>query len=173
MFFDNWMGLLRVVIVGVLAYVGLVLLLRITGKRTLSKLNAFDLIVTVALGSSLATVLLSNDVALAEGLLAFFVLIGLQWLVAWASVRSGAISRLVKSEPKLLVYQGKLLQDAMRRERVVESEILQALRNQGIDSLEQVEAVVLETDGGFSVLTSSGKEASALDDVHKPDGGTL
>jgi len=173
MFFDTWMGLLRVVIVGVLAYVGLVLLLRVSGKRTLSKLNAFDLIVTVALGSSLATVLLSNDIALAEGLLAFIVLIGLQWLVAWSSVRSGAISRLVKSEPKLLVYQGKLLHDAMQRERVVESEILQALRNQGIDSLEQVEAVVLETDGGFSVLTASGKEPSALEDVHTPKGGTL
>ena len=69
MFFDSWAGLLRVLVVGTLAYAALVLLLRVTGKRTLSKMNAFDLIVTVALGSTLATVLLSKDVALAEGVL--------------------------------------------------------------------------------------------------------
>jgi uncharacterized membrane protein YcaP (DUF421 family) len=63
MFFDSWDGLLRVVVVGILAYTGLVLLLRISGKRTLSKMNAFDFVVTVALGSTLATILLSSDVA--------------------------------------------------------------------------------------------------------------
>ena len=70
MLFDSWAGLGRVLLVGTLAYVALVLLLRISGKRTLSKLNAFDLVVTVALGSTLATVLLSKTVALAEGVLA-------------------------------------------------------------------------------------------------------
>jgi uncharacterized membrane protein YcaP (DUF421 family) len=70
MFFDSWTGMLRVVVVGTLAYAALVLLLRATGKRTLSKMNAFDLVVTVALGSTLATVLLSKDIALAEGVVA-------------------------------------------------------------------------------------------------------
>jgi uncharacterized membrane protein YcaP (DUF421 family) len=81
MFFDSWMGLLRVVVVGTLAYVILVLLLRVTGKRTLSKMNAFDLVVTVALGSTLATVLLSKDVALAEGVVAFALLVLLQYAI--------------------------------------------------------------------------------------------
>lgn len=66
MFFDTWAGLGRTLMVGVLAYAALVSLLRISGKRTLSKMNTFDLVVTVALGSTLATVLLSKDVALAE-----------------------------------------------------------------------------------------------------------
>ena len=70
MLFESWAGLGRVLIVGTLAYAALVLLLRISGKRTLTKLNAFDLIVTVALGSTLATVLLSSSVALAEGVVA-------------------------------------------------------------------------------------------------------
>ena len=172
-FFDSWLALVRVAVVGTLAYIGLVVLQRVSGKRTLSKMNAFDLVVTVALGSALATVLLSKTVALAEGLLAFALLMGLQWLVSWASVRSGFISRLVKAEPKLLVYRGKLLHDTMRGERVVESEILQAMRAQGIDSLAKVEALVLETDGNFSVVTASGEEPSALEDVHTPDGGTM
>ena len=74
MYFNGWESLLRTLVVGVLAYVSLVVFLRISGKRTLSKMNAFDLIVTVALGSTLATVLLSKDVALAEGALAFALL---------------------------------------------------------------------------------------------------
>ena len=74
-FFAGWSGIIRIVIVGVLAYAALVLVLRISGNRTLSKMHAFDLVVTVALGSTLATVILSKDVALAEGLTAFALLI--------------------------------------------------------------------------------------------------
>ena len=70
LFFQDAAGLLRTAVVGVLAYVGLLLLLRISGKRTLSKMNAFDLVVTIALGSTLATILLNKEVALAEGMLA-------------------------------------------------------------------------------------------------------
>lgn len=171
MFFDSWQGLVRVLVVGTLAYVGMVVLQRVTGKRTLSKMNAFDLIVTVALGSALANVLLSEQVALLEGLLAFALLMGLQYAVSWLSVRSEVVSRLVKSEPKLLVFRGQMLKDAMRRERVVEAEVLQALRAAGTASLENVEAVVLETDGTFAVVQRSEVERpSSLADVHMPNG---
>lgn len=70
MIFQNWGGIGRTLLVGVLAYVALILLLRLSGKRTLAKLNAFDLVVTVAIGSTLATILLSESVALAEGVVA-------------------------------------------------------------------------------------------------------
>ena len=66
LFFDEWSVLLRTGLIGVLAYVGLILLLRCSGKRTLSKMNAFDFVVTVALGSTLASILVSKDVALAQ-----------------------------------------------------------------------------------------------------------
>ena len=82
------------------------LLLRVSGKRTLTKMNAFDLVVTVVLGSTLATVLFTKSVAQAEGLTAFVLLIFLQFVLTWLFVRSQAASRLVKSEPTLLVYQG-------------------------------------------------------------------
>ena len=75
MLFDSWFGLARVVLVGAAAYVALVFLLRMSGKRTLSKMNAFDLVVTVALGSTLATVTLNRSVPLAEGVVAFGLLI--------------------------------------------------------------------------------------------------
>ena len=81
MFFDNPMALLRTLVVGTLAYVALVALLRLSGKRTLSKWNAFDMVVTVAFGSTLATALLSRDTTLAQGVLAFALLVALQWRV--------------------------------------------------------------------------------------------
>ena len=128
MFFSSWTDLARVLIVGTLAYAVLVMMLRISGKRTLSKLNAFDLIVTIALGSTLATVLLSKDVALAEGLLAFALLIGLQWVVAWLSVRSRYVREFVKSEPRLLLFRGEYLEGVMARERITRDEIQAAIQ---------------------------------------------
>ena len=89
--FDEWSNLLRTLIIGVPAYIALVFSLRISGKRTLSKMNAFDLVVTVALGSTLATVLLSKDVTLAQGVLAFGLLIGLQFAVTWSSASCTAL----------------------------------------------------------------------------------
>ncbi|MGE0698998.1 MAG: DUF421 domain-containing protein [Hyphomicrobiaceae bacterium] len=155
MFFDGWSGLLRTLVVGALAYASLVILLRISGKRTLSKLNAFDLVVTVALGSTLATVLLSKDVALAEGVLALALLIGLQFMIAWLSTRSTAIESAVKSEPTLLLREGRFLEQAMKRQRVTRSEVLAALRSSGIEEPVAAAAVVLETDGTLSVVPSS------------------
>lgn len=166
MFFDSWLGLLRVGVVGSLAYLALVLLLRVSGKRTLSKMNAFDFVVTVALGSTLATVLLSKDVALIEGVVAFTLLIGAQYLITWLSVRSSIVTQLVKSEPSLLFHNGDFLAGAMKRERVTQDEVLAAARQQGKLSLEQVAAVVLETDGTFSILSASTAEArSTLQNV--------
>lgn len=152
MFFDSWEGIARLLIVGLCAYVGLVVLLRISGKRTLSKLNAFDLIVTVALGSTLATVLLSREVPLIEGLLAFGLLIFAQYLITALSVRSVFIRNIVKSEPRLLFYEGRMLNDALKRERVTEKEVLAVARASGYSDMAKVGAVVLETDGSFNVL---------------------
>lgn len=167
MFFDDWYGLLRVALVGASAYFALVLMLRASGKRTLSKMNAFDFVVTVAFGSILATVMLSKDVALAEGVLALALLIALQYLITWLSVRSQAIDRLVKSEPALLLHRGKFLAGAMKAARVAEVEILAAVRKHGESDVGAVLAVVLETDGSFSVVTrqENAGQPSALKDV--------
>ena len=162
MFFTDWSGLGRVLIVGVLAYLGLIVLLRLSGKRTLAKMNAFDFVVTVALGSTLATVLLSKDVALAEGLAAFATLIALQFIIAWLSVRSPRVSGFVKSEPALLLYRGDFLHGTLRRERVTEGEIRSAVRQSGHGDLRTIEAVVLETDGTFSVVASRTENPTAL-----------
>jgi uncharacterized membrane protein YcaP (DUF421 family) len=127
--FDQWSTLARVLVVGSLAYVGLVLVLRLSGKRTLAKLNAFDLVVTVALGSTLATVVLSSDVTLAAGIVAIALLVLLQYVVAWVASRSRTLRRVVKSEPTLLLHRGMLLDDRLRHNRVTAGEVRQAVRS--------------------------------------------
>lgn len=169
MFFDSWQALLRTLVVGVLAYVNLIILLRLSGRRTLSKMNAFDLVVTVALGSTFATILLNKDVSLAQGTLALALLIGLQYLVTWSSVRAGWVKRLVTGEPALLFYQGRYLDGALRAARVTEDEVRSAVRSAGVAELEQVEAVVLETDGKFSVVSPRSDRAPSLQGVKRPD----
>lgn len=154
-FFDTWTGLGRVILVGTLAYAGLVLMLRVSGKRTLSKMNAFDLIVTVALGSTLATVLLNRSVPLVEGLAAFALLIGLQFVITWMSVRSERVQDLVKARPTVLVSRGQPLPEAMTRQRVTMEEVRAAMRQSGQADLGSHVTVVLETDGSLSVLTDA------------------
>jgi len=154
MWFNSWDGLLRVLLIGIAAYVALIVLLRASGKRTLTKMNAFDFVVTVALGSTLATILLNRNVALAEGVLALALLIFLQYLVTWLSVRSQLVRRVVASEPTLLLHEGTFLRVAMRRERVNEDEVRQALRKEGVEDPTGARAVVLESDGTFSVIAA-------------------
>lgn len=170
MFFDDWAGLARVLVVGTCAHVSLLALLRVSGKRTLAKLSAFDFVVTVALGSTLTTVLLSSDIALVEGVAAMVLLVALQFIAAWLTVRSHAMERLVKSEPTR-VYRSGFLGGPMRRVRVTEDEIRQAARTAGNARLDAVAAVVLETEGSLSILTEVPAVLDHADVDHPRDPG--
>lgn len=90
------------------AYLALITILRISGKRTLVKMNAFDLVVTIALGSTLATILLTKDVALAESVVAFAVLVLLHFVIAPLAIRHAWAERLVKSEARMLLSDGAI-----------------------------------------------------------------
>ncbi|MBA2329414.1 MAG: DUF421 domain-containing protein [Flavisolibacter sp.] len=161
-FFDNWDSIIRTFVITILAYVLLIFLLRVFGKRTLSKMNAFDFIVTVALGSTLATVMLNKDIALVDGVLGFFLLIFLQFLITWLSARYKAFSSLIKSTPTLLLYKGEMLKKIMLKERIDEDEIHAIVREKGYPSIEGIDAIVLETDGSLTVIkdTNSQKNSS-------------
>lgn len=152
MFFDSLFGLLRVAIISLAAYLTLILVLRAAGKRALAKLNAFDLVVTVALGSTLATVLLSSDIAFLEGALAFVMLALFQWIVSKASVHSSLARRLTRATPTLLMSDGQMVEEALRAERVTRAEVMAAIRGQGIARTDDVAAVVLECDGSLSAI---------------------
>ncbi|MBU2135761.1 MAG: DUF421 domain-containing protein [Alphaproteobacteria bacterium] len=150
--FTGWDPIIRILVVGAAAYVALVIVLRASGKRTLSKLNAFDLVVTVAIGSTFSAILTSKDLALAEGVAALALLVGLQYAVTFLSVRIGAVDRLVKSEPSLLLKDGEPLPGALRQQRVTQEELLAAIRTSGGAELSDAAFVVLESDGTLSAV---------------------
>ena len=155
MWFDSWFDLGRVLLVGAAAYVTLVVVLRVSGKRTLAKLSAFDFVVTVAFGSTLATILLSKDVSWAEGVLALALLAVLQMIVAATSRRLPGGRSFVTAPPTVLLRDGVLREDAMREERITHGELRQAIRSSGVGGFDTVAAVVLESDGSLSVVTTS------------------
>lgn len=155
-FFSGWSGPLRILIVGVLSYASLVVLLRLTGKRTLSKLNAFDLVVTVALGSTLSTAILDRNTPLLDGLIAMGLLVLLQFVVTWTTVRAPSLRRLIRADPVLLLAGGELRSETLRRERITEDEVLQAIRDSGGRTLADADAVFLQSDGSMAVIAREG-----------------
>mgnify|MGYP001554028182 CR=1 FL=1 len=151
MWFDSWTDIARVLLVGAAAYVFLIAALRLSGKRTLAKLNAFDLVVTVAVGSTLSTILLNADVSFAEGAFALALLAAMQCLVA--KIARQPIGRaVVTARPKVLLTNGTFLHDALRSERVGVEDVRQAVRASGHGDLAAIAAVVLESDGSMSVI---------------------
>lgn len=171
MWFDSWSDVWRVLIITISIYSALILILRGAGKRSLAKLNIFDLVVTVALGSTLATIILSKDVSFVEGALAFITLCSLQWIVAWLGLRAKWFKHMIRSEPRLLFSDGKFIDRAMRDERILRQEVYAEIRNHGFGDKEDIAAVVLETDGTFSVIPrENAKTRSAMKTVRRDPG---
>ena len=166
-FFDGWEGIARVLVLGTLGYLALIVMLRVSRKRTLAQMNVFDFVYIVVMGNLLAMTILDDQVPLAKGLTALGLLIGLQALISWLTTRSRTIERVVNGEPTLLFHRGRFLTDAMRAQRVTEDEILAAMREEGVADMDEVEAVVLESSGEFSVLHvgDAGRGSSTLRDV--------
>src|SRR5690554_5982475 len=142
-FFESWSSLGRSFIITILAYFGMIFLLRTSGKRTLSKMNAFDFVITVGLGSSLATVALNKSVPLADGILVFILLIYLQFSITWLSVRKKRIKNLVTNQPTLLLYKGEFIDDVLKRERITMEEIYLIARRKGYQNVKDIGAIIL------------------------------
>ena len=126
-------------------------------------MNAFDFVVTVALGSMLATVILSKDIALLDGLFGLFLLIALQYLITWLASRYSMIDTIIKSSPTLLVYKGVMMKNAMLQERIDADEIYATIRKKGYSAISEVDAIILETDGSLT----------AIEVVKHPDSATM
>ncbi len=131
-----------------------IVVIRIIGLRSLSKMSSFDFVVTVALGSVVASTSVSAT-SLWNGLVAFGVLLGVQWLIAQLRYRT-ALESLVDNRPILLMHEGSVIEANLRHVRVTHSDITAKLRGAGVTDLDDVLAVVMETTGDVSVITGPG-----------------
>ncbi len=152
MFTLDWTNLVKIALLGLMGYVALISLLRISGKRSLSQLNAFDLVVTVSMGSILATIMLDQKVSIFDGIVALLTLLILQWIFTKATKKSKKLDDILTADPSLLFYNGKFCEKALKKERIQKEEIIQSARKDGNLSMDQVKAVILEPNGNLSVL---------------------
>ena len=168
-FFSQWEPIARIVVVAPLAYLVLLVLFRTTGNRTLARMNSFDFVITIALGATFGRVMTARAIPLAEAVTAFAVLILAQYAVTWLRVRSPRFSDLVTTAPTLLFFEGRALSEALRRQRITRPELDAAARQQGLGSLSEVAAIVLESNGRLTVIKNQAVgDGSSLDTVHRP-----
>ncbi|MFL5463578.1 MAG: DUF421 domain-containing protein [Gemmatimonadaceae bacterium] len=170
-FFDNWYSIGRAVTLSVVGFAALIVLLRVSGKRTLSKMNVFDFVFVVAVGSVFASSIVSKDVTLLEGLAALTTLIVIQLALAGIAVRWPAAERIINGEPTLLLSHGKFIPRALKKERITEEEVRAAIRAEGVTRVEDVAAVVIENDGSLTVAWESKRPGeTSLVDAEVPKG---
>ncbi len=157
-------ALVRGTLLGCVALVWVILLVRVIGTRALSKMTAFDFLVTLAAASLIATASAATTwTAFAQAMAAITTLLCVQFLLALAR-RYGAFRRLIENEPRLLMRNGRFLDHAMRNARVSRADIIAKLREANITS-DSATAVVLETTGDIAVVTVPASDNHLLQGV--------
>lgn len=132
-------------------YLVLIFYSRLVGPRSFAQLSAFDFAVTVALGAVVGAT--ATDTArLPYGVIGLGVLFGLRWAVAIG--RQHGLAPVVDNTPLLIMLHSEILHDHLSRAKITEADLRQSLRQAGITSMDEVEAVVIERDGSISVLAS-------------------
>ena len=141
-----------IVVTSVMLYIFIIAAVRVLGVRSISHMNNFDWITIVAIGAISGASIVTPQVSAVHGMLAIGALFAMQWLVTWLAARSEACANLFKENPRILVADGRVDKDLLKHERVTEEEVLAEVRGKGLESFEQVKAVVLESDSTVSVV---------------------
>ncbi|GAB3190494.1 DUF421 domain-containing protein [Nesterenkonia suensis] len=172
-YWDGWEPIVHTLVTVVAGYLALLVMLRLSGPRTMASMTPLDFIVAVTIGSAFGRTLTAVDVPLAQTVLTLALLILLQWLLAWVRGRSPRVRRLLDSPPVLIHYQGEFQRRAMRRHQLVEEDVHTAVRKSGAGSLEGVAAVVLQQDGDLGVIAEGqlGDGSSLRPFAEGDDGG--
>lgn len=151
----SWSEMGKVALTTLSIYATTVVGLRVAGRRTVSQMSAFDFVVTIAIGSLVATTALSPDSRYGQGLAALLTLLAAQQVVALVRQRIPATRRVLDFSPEPLYSDGDMnLRQNPLTAQVTETELYSKLRHEGITSLDHVKVVILEPDGEISILSS-------------------
>lgn len=134
-------------------YFILLLLFRLTGKRTLAQITTFDFVLLLILGEATQQALIGNDFSITTGALLIVTLVGVEVALSLLARRLPGLKRFIDGLPLVIVEDGRLLRDRLEGSRVDESDILSAARKlHGLERLDQVKYAVLEPSGGITVV---------------------
>ncbi len=147
-------GFLAIILTAIGIYIALVILTRISGKRSFSKMSSFDFSMTVAIGSVMATVIVSKAVSLQHGITGLVCIYAIQILVAFAR-RSRNFRTIIDNKPTLLMKGEEIYENNLKKCNVTISDLKAKLREANVIQLSEVKAVVFESTGDISVLHGS------------------
>lgn len=134
-------------------YVLLLVLFRLTGRRTLAEATTFDFVLLLIVGKATQQALLGEDFSLTNAAIVVTTLIAADIGLSLVATRSPLLQKLAEDTPVILVNDGRLLEDRLKKSRVSEDDILEAARElQGLANLEQVRYAVLERSGGITIV---------------------
>lgn len=170
MFFDTLPldVLARAVLLSIMAVFWVILVVRIVGLRSFSKMNSFDFVVTVATGSLLAGASQATGwPGFFQAVFAIASLLGVQFIVALTRNRFDTVESIIQNDPVLLMRDGVILDSALTATRVAEADLIAKLREANVLDLSQVRAVVLETTGDISVLHGGDLQDRLLSGVER------
>lgn len=139
------------VIRGVVVYAFLLVLLRLTGKRQVGQLAPFDLVLLLVLSNAVQNSMNGGDNSLIGGLISAATLVLLNFAVGQATYRSKGLEALVEGRPQVLIHNGKLFEEVLRRAQMTHHELQSALRRAGCTCAEEVHSAILENNGQISI----------------------
>ena len=137
---------------GIVVYLFLLALLRITGKRQVGQLAPFDLVLLLVLANAVQNSMNAGDNSLVGGLITATTLIGLNFLVSFITHRNKKLEAIVEGRPQILIHNGKLFEEVMAKAQLTHHELNAALRRSGCSSVAEVHSAVLENNGAISVV---------------------
>lgn len=141
-----------------IVYLLLLVVFRLSGKRSLAQITSFDFVLLLIIGEAVQQGLLGEDFSLTSAMLIVVTLVGMDIGISLIKQRSPWIDKIVDSVPLILVEEGRLHEDRMQKARVDLEDILAAAREtQGLERLDQIKYAILERSGGISVIPQAQK----------------
>jgi len=141
----------ELVIRGAVVYVFLITLLRITGKRQIGQLSPLDLVLLLILSNAVQNSMNAGDNSLIGGLISAATLVGLNYLIEYAAVKSRKLEGIIEGRPQVIIHEGKLFEDVIRNAKITRMEVEATLRESGFFDLKEVKLAILENNGKVSV----------------------
>ena len=136
---------------GLIVYVFLIGLLRLTGRRQIGQLAPFDLVLLLVLSNAVQNAMNGGDNSVIGGLISATTLVAVNWLVSYATFRNKRLARVIEGRPQVIIHNGNVYRDVMQREQLTQSELDAALRAAGCACVDDVHFAVLENNGQISV----------------------
>ena len=141
-------------------YVFIIIALRLLGKTELAQLSITDLIFVLLISNAVQNAMVGSDTSLGGGLLAASVLFILNFVFKRLKFRFPLLRKVIEGEPVILIHKGIVLQENCRKNGITQDELLQAIREHGSHSIEEVDSLILEADGNISVVSNEYKHHS-------------